>query len=441
MLANDGMTGHEAQIVLVTDGLENYAPFWERSGPHGSPLRPSFFGGDIRVDTIGIGGDADDALLTDVADATGGEFRNLNEGAGSFLLLSRLSSWYKAIDEDIRGEQRFFYQEGFPVSSSYSRRSALRKFRIGSFHVEPALDWMTVAFHASINNAATVSLYEPGSTSPIAITPPDVTYRGDAKHSVYRIRRPMAGVWLYTVEPKVLSAEFFAVASGPTSLSARMGPRQLAPRSGGDYSMPLRVWVADTNAVHNATVAGHVRRPDGVKDAVTLRDNGTSMDGGQDDGIYGVGYIASIPGAYYVDLKAAGYASNGEPFERYLSTAFYVPGQDKRPDQVGEGRPPRSAAGLCGGPAWCCWLWLAFLIGLVASLLWWARWRCDRPDALIHLPVIIAFTVLVAALWLGLCQVSALTFWVTVVIAILLALVLMCWTALVPCVGRGASHS
>lgn len=371
MLNTDGITDHEPHIILLTDGLENYAPFWDHSGPHGSPLRPSFDADDIRVDTIGIGGDADDALLTDIADVTDGEFRNLNEGEGSFFLLSRLSNWYKAIDEDVRGEQRFFYREGFPketldVTDPDLSAIQRRQLRIGKFKVEPALDWMTVAFHANIDNAATVNLYEPGATSPIAITPPDVTYRADAKHSVYRIRTPMPGIWSYTVQPNDRSAEFFAVVSAPTSLSAQVGPRQLARRPDGNYTMPLRVWIADADAVLNATVTGYVRRPDGVKDTVTLRDNGTSMDGARDDGIYGLEYIASIPGAHYVDLKASGVTNEGEAFERYMSTAFYVPGQNKRPVQVGEGGPGRGPWDM---PVWCYWLWAAFLLALIATIL------------------------------------------------------------------------
>lgn len=389
MLDSDGMTGHEPHIIILTDGLENYAPFWDRTGPHGSPLRPSFFDGDIRIDTIGIGGDADDILLTDMAEATGGEFRNLNEGAGSFFLLSRLANWYKGIDEAVRGEQRFFYQEGFPAetlsstdNAAYSTLSAAgqQKVRIGGFNVQPALDWMTIAFHANIDNASKVNLYEPESSSPIAISPPGVTYHADAKHAVYRIRTPEPGLWIYTVEPKVLSAEFFAVASAPTSLTARVGPGQLARRAGGDYSMPFRVWVADDDAVLNATVAGFVRRPDGVKDTINLRDNGASMDGARNDGIYGLEYIASIPGAYSVDLKASGIAHNGEPFERYLSTAFYVPGDHKRPDQAGEGGTPRTPAGPCGGPVWCCWLWFAFFVALILSMLFFLRTACSCTE-------------------------------------------------------------
>jgi hypothetical protein len=461
MLNNDGMTGHEPHIILLTDGLENYAPFWDRSGPHGSPLRPDFSADDIRVDTIGIGGDADDVLLTDIADVTGAEFVNLNEGAGSFFLLSRLSNWYKSIDEDVRGEQRFYYQEGYPTETTVITGDAAdpdltalhhRKVRVGKFVVEPALDWMTVAFHANINNAATVNLYEPEATSPIAITPPGVTYRADAKHSVYRISTPKPGIWFYSVEPHNLSAEFFAVASAPTSLTARVGPRQLTQRAGGDYSMPLRVWIADEDAVLNATVAGYVRRPDGVKDTVTLRDDGASMDGANDDGIYGLEYIAMIPGAYYVDLKASGVASNGEEFERYMSTAFSLPGQEKRPVQPGEDsrQPPTK---LCSDKDWCCWLWLVFFIALIVALLMFLRALCYAKmtsyvfaQMAITVPrfqrrqlsvLLIILAVLIILGWwlLAYCSIDLCWFLLSVALAIIIAGLLACFTRLVPCMG------
>ncbi len=365
MLNTAGMAGHERTVILLTDGLENYAPFWASSGPHGSPLRPDFVADDIRIDTIGIGGDADDALLEDIADATGGEFRNLNEGAGSFFLLSRLSSWYKAVDEDIRGEQRFFYREGFPPVTHGPiplTSAAYRKgVRIGTFTVEPALDWMTVAFHANIDHAASVTLVPPGVTTPITVSPPNVTLRSDPKHSVYRIRTPQPGVWSYIVDANNLSAEFYAVASAPTLLTARVGPNQIVRRPSGGYSMPLRVWVADTGAVLNATVSGYIRRPDGVKIAVTLLDDGTTMDGADDDGIYGLEYIATVRGAYYVDLKVSGMSNANEPFERYLSTAFQVPGARKKPVQFGEGlpplipTPPPGTDGFCGCEAEARW--------------------------------------------------------------------------------------
>jgi hypothetical protein len=345
MLDAGAAAGHEPHIVMLTDGLENYAPFWTATGP-GGPLRPDFDADDIRIDTVGVGGDADDTLLQDIASVTGGEFRNLNEGSGSFFLLSRLADFYKTVDEEVRGEQRFFYAEGFPEPGFATTHKPIRA---GTFTVEPGLDWMTVAFHTDIDNAAEVVLLEPASTTPIVAAPPAITLRTDAKHSVYRIRTPAAGVWTYLVVAHDLTAEFFAVASGPTALSARVGPNQLARRTGGDYSMPLRVWIDDRRGVRGATVSGYVRRPDGVKTPVTLVDGGSSLDGAADDGIYGLEYLATIPGAYYVHLEATGTSNDGIPFERYMSTGFVLPGQFKRPMQPGEGLPvpPKDARCNC----------------------------------------------------------------------------------------------
>jgi len=344
MLTGGAVAGHEQHIILLTDGLENYPPYWSTAGP-GGPLRPVFQADNVRIDAVGVGQDADDVLLQDIAATTGGEFRHLNEGSGSFALLSRMASWYKEVDEEVRGEQRFFYAEGFPPPST---AIADRKGSRGTFVVEPGLDWMTVAFHADLDHAATVDLFEPGSTTPIAVAPPATTLRTDPKHAIYRIRQPLPGVWTYLVEPHIATAEFFAVASAPASVTARVGPNQLAMRAAGDYAMPLRVWIADRQEVRGASVTGYVRRPDGVKDPVALSDDGASLDGAANDGIYGLQYLATQPGAYYVNLRAAGTSNTGQPFERFLSTAFVLPGERKRPIQPGEGLPlppPQSGIG------------------------------------------------------------------------------------------------
>jgi hypothetical protein len=163
----------------------------------------------------------------------------------------------------------------------------------------------------------------------------------------------MAGRWVYMVNVHKPSAEFFAVASALTSLTAKIGPRQLVRRPGGDYLMPLRVWIADRKSVPGASVSGYVRRPDGVKTPVTLVDDGLSMDGAANDGIYGLGFPATIPGAYYVNLKATGTSSTGIPFERYPWTSFVLPGQRKRPIPPGEGlpTPPRGEGCNCEAEA------------------------------------------------------------------------------------------
>ena len=88
----------------------------------------------------------------------------LTKARGLFFLLSRLADFYKTVDEDVRGEQRFFYAEGFPEATIPIRD---KPGRVGYLDVEPSLDWMTVAFHADQDNAATVELWPPGATGPI----------------------------------------------------------------------------------------------------------------------------------------------------------------------------------------------------------------------------------------------------------------------------------
>jgi hypothetical protein len=336
MLDAGAVAGHEPNIVLLTDGLENYPPKWNSPGS-GGPLRPVFDSDDIRVDAVGVGQDADDALLEDIAAVTDGQFRNLNEGSGSFELLSRLADWYKLVDEDVRGEQRFFYAEGFPA---FTLSILDKPWRVGFFDVEPSLDWMTVAFHANLDHAYDVQLWPPGATAPITIAPPAVTLREDPKHSVYRIRTPAAGRWFYLVHVNQSSAEFFAAASALTSLTAKVGPRQLARRP-SDYLMPIRVWIADRGSVLGAWVFGYVRDPNGVKVPVTLFDDGLHHDGGANDGIYGFGFPAIVPGSYYVNLVATGTSSTGIPFTRYPWTSFVIPGAPKRPGEFPPVPPTR----------------------------------------------------------------------------------------------------
>jgi Outer membrane protein beta-barrel domain len=319
-------------------GLENYPPKWNSPGA-GGPLRPIFDSDDIRVDAVGVGQDADDDLLQDIAAVTDGQFRNLNEGSGSFELLSRLADWYKLVDEDVRGEQRFFYAEGFPTPTIPIKDKPLR---VGFFDVEPSLDWMTVTFHANQDHAFAVQLWPPGASAPIIITPPAVTLREDPKHSVYRIRTPSAGRWFYLVDVSKPSAEFFAAASALTSLTARVGPRQLARRP-SDYLMPIRVWIADSASVQGALVFGYVRDPNGVKVPVTLFDDGLHHDGGANDGIYGFGFPALFPGSYYVSLVATGTSNAGEAFTRYPWTSFVIPGAPKRPGE----NPPKPPGRGC----------------------------------------------------------------------------------------------
>ncbi len=317
MLNAEEEPGREPNIILLTDGLENYAPFWANSGAPDSPLRPSFVADDIRIDTVGIGADADDATLQDMASTTGGDFVNLIEGRGdgSLFLLSSLANWYKSLDEEVRGEQRFYYKEGLPKASS----------EVVEFVVEPNLDWMTVAFHSSLDDAVKIELYGPGISSPIVASSSKVTKTISDKYTIYRIRKPLSGTWRYKVLTQNSKTEFFTVVSAPTKLMARLGPIQVEAIEKKNFSVPLRVWIADKKSIQNAEIEGYVRRPDGKVVEITLLDDGLSMDGAANDGLYGFEYKSAVSGSHFVHLTTHGTSSEGLPFKRYISKGVVIP--------------------------------------------------------------------------------------------------------------------
>jgi hypothetical protein len=379
MLDDDGRADSEKSIILVTDGLENYAPYWS-SGEN--QVQTLFAGGNIRVDTVSIGLDADDDILFDIADSTEGDFENQAEGMGSLSLRSRLPDTFKSIDEDIRGEQRFYYQEGFPSLSDEPNSIEFTELREGSFTAEPNLDWMTVSFHWSkTDTVSELRLFHRDSTTdPPTDTEVHTTRRG-AKHAVYRVSRPHAGEWIYRVLVPLagLSDEFFATASGPTLLTARLRIGQARLEEEGHWSAPVRVWIAENDATTGAVVTATVRRPDKRKLYPDLLDEGTTSDGARNDGVYAVKIEDTLRGPYHVDAVARGVSVTGEPFERYMSGTFLIPGRDKPPAQLGEGQPalPGGILGtICAKAPWCCWLWLAFIIALAATLVALARLLC-----------------------------------------------------------------
>jgi len=354
-LDDDGDADAIDNIVLVTDGLENYPPYWDQEGA-GGPLKEELAADpDLIIHTVGVGLDADLDILQDIATTTGGLMIPLSEGEGSYSLLSRLTTAFKVFDEDLRGEQRFFYREGVP-------ETVYREFdREGSFMVEPHLDWMTVAFHWDNSSPAGVTLIAPDGSVEMSLTDTD------DRHTTYRVLRPEPGEWLYRVPGSIhADGEFTAIASAPTSLGARLVIGETAGDPGGVHSTPVRVWIAEAVPVSGSAVTAVITRPDRSKATVTLRDDGASADGAAGDGVYGFLAEESLPGGYLVDVSATGEYADAEPFERYMVGAFVIPGKPTPPPSFGEGRPGGSH---CLEAPWFYALWAAFLVAYMLTLL------------------------------------------------------------------------
>jgi streptogramin lyase len=361
-LDDHGQAGALRHIILVTDGRENYPPYWEREGA-GGPLKPGVLDleGDIEEDltihTVGIGEDAELGVLEDIATSTHGFFMPLHEGEGSYSLRSRLTTAFKAFDEDVRGEQRFYYQEGVPESTAVGG-DLIPEVR---FTVEPNLDWMTVTFHWVNSSAEGVTLIGPDDAVAAPLT------ETDDRHTTYRIFEPAAGEWRYQVPGTInLDGEFTTIASAPTSLTARLVMGETIKGDDGVWSTPIRIWIAEDVAVSDATVTAVITRPDRSKTTETLRDDGASSDGGEGDGVYGFVAEEAEPGGYLVEVTATGDYADAEPFDRYMVGSFVIPGRPTPPPSFGEGRP---GGGFCGGSPLCCWLWAGFVLAYVLTLI------------------------------------------------------------------------
>ena len=315
MLVALGDPNNERHIVLISDGRENFAPFWNDSGGSG-PVMPIILGvsPEVTVHTVAIGLDADIELLQGIATATGGEFHNLLEGSGSFFVLSRLADTFKLIDESMRDEQRFHYSEGIPAG-------------LGSIRVPKALESMSVTFHWNVDNGVkAVFLLDPSGVLH-QHAPPAMTMYKDAKHQAHRVVRPMPGIWQYrTASQRDPNIEFFVAASGISDLVMRKLPVDIKEEGPGVHSVALRVILADYKPLRNASVQAQITRPDKSKFFMKLYDDGAHEDGANGDGLYGGRFKADRPGPFSARIQAQGISSRNEPFTRIAQCGVAVSG-------------------------------------------------------------------------------------------------------------------
>jgi len=345
---DEGDAGHEWEIVLLSDGIENLAPFWDKVEPGPPivlPIKPNVLAADpnVRVHTVAVGQDADALLLMEIANETGGQFFNLYEGTASYGLISRLASVYKYIDEEMRGEQRFHYKEGIPdeivvQSAPFNPQSAAvshrKLIRVDSLYVPHGFESISVGFHWNKKYAIEQVILYDTSLVPIPPNPPVQTIQNDPSHKIYKIRDPHPGWYYYTVELGTTDPfEFMAIGSGITDLLALGKTGTMTETSPGFFEIPLRVVVGDSEPVLFCNISGDVVLPDKSHVSINLTDDGAHEDGRNTDAIYGEIFKHSMPGGYFASLTVNGVSALNEPFTRYLYLSWSFPGLEHDPDE------------------------------------------------------------------------------------------------------------
>jgi hypothetical protein len=212
-------------------------------------LRPMFQGGNTRIDTVGVGQDADDGAFQGHGQS---HRRRVPTPQRRIRIVLPLEPSRRLVQGRRRGRARraaLLLRRGLPLASIVLGD---RKVHVVYFDVVPtsAGGRLPSTPISTMRRRLPCSRQGPGLPS----SPRRRCSRSGPRSNTPSIAAASRKWSLVDVHDS--SAEFFAVASAPTSFTARVGPDQLATRSGGEFVMPLRVWIADKLSVRGAAIAG-----------------------------------------------------------------------------------------------------------------------------------------------------------------------------------------
>lgn len=336
-LDGNGNDDHYWNIILLSDGRENVAPFW-------NDVRNSITATQTVIDTVFLGpADADaEFLMQRIAKETNGRYNRVfldSEGfsaagvrsaasVSNTPLPNRLADVYKAARERIEHQDRFYETSGFMSANLVSNTK-------------------TITFEAALREATVAVNWDRESLNP-TLTRPDGTLvavgdadvieiRNGATHRNVRLRNPMAGAWVVGFQPNA-DINYMIIGSGrsATDFYTILGLPEERRIVGAD--MPLLATLVDTAPITGARVFATVQGPDSrLNFRLRLFDDGKHGDGKRNDGVYGTNYpLTRLAGSYHVDFSAEGVNHSGQAFTRYDAQDFSMLGG---PDHDGDGLP------------------------------------------------------------------------------------------------------
>jgi Mg-chelatase subunit ChlD len=269
-------------IVLLTDGLENTAPYV-------SSVLPSIIAKKIVVYTVGLGSDADGSLLSNIASQTGGEYY-FSPSAG------QLADIYKSIKSKVGTKDRTVKSSSSPVPAQDSTSE--------SFVIDSSIDFVSFAMTASYGWGVILTLVDPDGIlidSAYAQVDTNIEYTHEQTYQIYRVKAPKAGEWTMKVKNTGSSTQevsFFVSGKSYIGLTA------MTDTSAYFYPAPIRITATPKGKqpIINANMIATVIRPDSSEVVFELNDNGINGDLTPLDGIYG-GYFTQYSGNGYYYIK------------------------------------------------------------------------------------------------------------------------------------------
>lgn len=319
-----GQSGRSRALVLLSDGLENTAPFWDMGA---NPVRQLFeqaANNDVVIHTIALGPDADRDLHGAIAAATGGTARFVYLG-NSLSIYGRLADAYKQVEEIAADMDRLFTKgETIPLKTTRT------------YNVFIPYGTRTASFAMSYREKRAAVKME-------ILDPADNPVTGTAIHGptsvVTDVPAPAPGVYRVRVTPLKSDAEVLTTVSArleqdliaslawltPTGIDAVRGtiiattPAKVPPPRAAAKGKNF------TTAFEPETKPGFMRglkmrakivAPDKSVTVIPLLDNGDSRDGESNDGVYAAQVLFDQGGGYAVTIQVL---SGREPvFEKTI---------------------------------------------------------------------------------------------------------------------------
>lgn len=341
-----GVITHFPNIVLLSDGMENTAPFWD-------DVKSDVLNAETVVDTIYLGppdetlsGTAE-ALMQGIAAETGGTYNRvfLESEAGARQIdapdviaapathkiqpANAMADVYLRLHERVSGFQRLQDELGLLVM--------LGQQVTYTVNMETGLDQALLVLNVDKPNTTQFVLRRPNGTTVNPGDPDVIVFYQQATHFVYRFRKPMAGTWRARITNVVNDeVQHLLVLQGDSDLLIEtyrepFGATVSPTATYGVQGMPIRIVIqlTDQASITGANVTALVRGPvAGVSTTLRLYDDGRHEDEQAGDGVYAnLAHRTAAPGSYCFGITAlisVASGTGGGTTERSDRTCLYV---------------------------------------------------------------------------------------------------------------------
>ncbi|MEZ4864461.1 MAG: VWA domain-containing protein [Caldilineaceae bacterium] len=312
MILGEGDPVSNEVIVLLSDGLHN-------TGTEPAAVLPAIQNRNVTVYTIGVGGDVDASLLSNIASTTGGSYAFAADA-------QQLQSHFEKIYQQVRKNGEIVELKSTPTTPLVvaAGQSASSVVELDSYTERGGeatffLSWDT--------GDLDLTLIRPDQTT-VNDTDADVAMHVKGTNSeLYRMKDPAAGSWAVTVTSasgaehynlQVHSSAYSGVFVSPSADKGtyHLGERILAhtlvsaPPTGKNWGA--------TDNVANVEVTAVVSLDNVEQATFTLYDDGSELhgDAAANDGIYSNYFEPGSVGNYTFDVVAvnqSGFIPTGEP--------------------------------------------------------------------------------------------------------------------------------